>query len=244
MITIKRDIPSPISNQSNRLDSTELINQLNNFNNNQSLSNNFVNLLQSSNESTKPTRPIKERTASGDGQFVCTICNRSYRHKHSLHRHLVCHRNPENNNHSLNNKTSLNQDQQLHSSSNELNCSNASSSRQQFVQQPLNGTSTPFANSTGRSSVDSVNSEEQNLKPNNSQQITTNQMFSNLNQEMLESLISSNLFTGSSSNPIHSPSNTATTNLYSNLATTDNSSATTTAATTTTQSNSTAMFSV
>lgn len=232
-----------------RLDSAELMSQLNDFNNNQSLSNSFANLLQ---PNDKPSRPIKERTASGDGQFVCHICNRSYRHKHSLHRHLVCHRNSAEaaNSGSSAIKGDLNfkQSDQSRSPSNEL-----LNAGLPFAQPPSNGTSTPslFANSsTGRSSVDSVNSGEHSLKQAGSQASNqlANQMFGALNQEMLESfLISSgsnssllgNLIAGSSSN-VHSPNNAATTGAYSS-STNDNAAVTTGAAN---ASNSAAMFSV
>lgn len=290
VLTVRRDIPSPNSalaanrtsaqlslnnllngleggklgaaipgQPAGRLDSAELMSQLNDFNNNQSLSNSFANLLQP-NDPNKPSRPIKERTASGDGQFVCNICNRSYRHKHSLHRHLACHRNSaEANNSSLpaikanaDPNASFKQSDQSRSPSNELlNCGSASGLP--FAQPPSNGTSTPslFNNSsTGRSSVDSVNSGEHSLKQAGSQASNqlANQMFGALNQEMLESfLISSgsnssllgNLIAGSSSN-VHSPSNTPTAAAYSSSAS-DNAAVATGAAN---ASNSAAMFSV
>ena len=213
-----------------------------------------MNLL---NDPNRATRPIKERTASGEGQFVCHICNRSYRHKHSLHRHLVCHRNSDANHSSLPSaKPSLdrlNDFKQSDSPSNELlNCNSASNLP--FAQQPSNGTSTPSLfnnNSTGRSSVDSVNSGEHSLKQSGSASSNqlANQMFGGLNQEMLESfLISSgsnstllgSLIAGNSSN-VHSPQNASSTAAYSN-STNDNSSVAAGAAANT--SNSAAMFSV
>lgn len=237
-----------LSNQppSNRLDS-ELMNQLNDFNNNQKLSNSFVSQLLQSNDSAKVTRPLKERTASGDRKYTCSICQRTYCHKHSLQRHLVCHR--ESGNASQANKLSSQDNQtagaivspnfkhepQSSPIANDLNsCGN-------LFTQPSNGTSTPFntSGSTGRSSVDSVISGEHNLKQQQNNQLA-NQMFGGLNQEMLESLISGsnssllgNLITGST-NSVHSPNNSTTT--YSNATANDS--------TTTPPSNSTALFSV
>lgn len=195
----------------------DILNQLNDFNNN-----NFVNLLQQ-NDSAKATRPIKERTASGDGQFVCTICQRSYRHKHSLQRHLVCHRNQENNNSSLNSKIGLNQDQTLHSlnfKTSEQHTASQSPSNDlngSLFTPPANGTSTPSFLNTGRSSVDSEKSGEHNLKQQ--------QIFS---QEILESLISGpnssilNNLIGANSG-IHSPNNSKTN--YSSSPANDNTPA-------------------
>lgn len=218
----------------NRLND-DILNQLNDFNNNNSnLSNNFVNLLQSNDSSSTKTaiKPIKERTASGDGQFICTICQRSYRHKHSLQRHLISHRNQENNNSSSNNNqqsNKTNQDQVNTKSafktelSNESNNNNTSN----LFTQSTNSATTPSSFLNNRSSsVDSVKSGEHNLKQQQ-------QMFS---QEILESLISgsnSSILNNLISGNVHSPSNNPTS--YSNSPATD---------TATSANSTTAMFTV
>jgi len=231
------------NNNNNRLEN-DIINQLSDLDSNP---NSFVNQLLQSNETKATTRPVKERPTLGDRKYTCSICQRTYCHKHSLQRHLACHRES-----GSTSKTNQQQDNQSPSivispkqeqsspQSNDLNSNN------NLFTQPSNGTSTPSF-STGRSSVDSVISGEHNLKQQQNNQLA-NQMFGSLNQEMLESLISGsnssllgNLITGNHhTQNVHSPNNNAST--YSNSVANDNSTTTTT--NTPTSNATAAMFSV